>query len=132
MTFLIAEIHPANLVLAWCLSFLFRVQAYRLHPACPRVFTRRIDVLDLDKYFSKNAIHCFRSDVVQLWEKASEKFPVESWSVRYHGRQLDFSTKAKKGLSVHFEWLNLLRELQGRERLSSRTYILDSLQVSVS
>ena len=66
---------------------------------------------------------------MQLWERVLDKFPAEPWSLLYHGQPLDFSTKAKKALSVHFEWLILLRTLQGREGLSSRTYILDSLQV---
>ena len=119
MTLLVVEVHPINLIFLWCLSFFVRVKAYRLHPACPRILSRRVQVLDLDNYFTQNANHCFRSHVMQLWEKVLEKFPTDSWSLRYEGHLLDFSTKARQALSAPFERLIMLREIQGQEGQTS-------------
>lgn len=126
MTFLVPEVHMINLPFLWFLSFFARIKAYRLHAACPHIFCTRIEVLDLDEYFTPNAHHCFRSYVMRLWERFLEKFPNGSWNLRYDGFLLDFSTKAKQELAIHFERLILLREVWRRHGPASRVYVIDS------
>lgn len=128
MTLLVLEVHATNLLFLWCLSFAFKIKAYRIRPHCPRILSKRIEVLDLDRYFSTNSSHCFKSSVVAEWEKLLDRFPIDTWRAQYDGHTLDFSTKAKQSLGGSFERLVMLREILNQEIATSRFYILDSFE----
>ena len=128
MTLLVSEIHPVNLCIFWFLSFFLRVEAYRINPMCPGLLARRIRAVDISQHLSWNNTHCFRSSVVQLWEELLAKFPTKGWSLRYRGKTLDFSTKAKQELLSYFDQLMLLRMIQQQPSQSSKVYIVDSPQ----
>ena len=125
---MVVEVHPVNLPLFWILSFFAHVTVYRLHPRCPGFLSRRIEVADLEEYFTQNASHCVRSEALSQWEKMLEKFPDKEWQVRHRGLFLDFSTKAKQTLSVPFERLMILRQIQDLKSRSSKAYIVNSLE----
>jgi len=125
---LVLEIHPVNLLFFWLMSFFVKISVHRLHSACPGFFSARVNVLDMERYFTQNSAHCFRSQVLQQWENLLKKFPADSWNMRYGGHILDFTTKSKQALSGPFERLIMLMEIQNQETGSSRPYIADSME----
>jgi hypothetical protein len=92
MTLLVPEIHPANALLYWLLSFVVRVEALYFHPLCTRLARRRIGQEPAATYWGYDV-------VPELLAKAREKVPGVTFS---QGSVLERSLLTNGSLDVAF------------------------------
>ena len=104
---LVSEIHPFNLLMFWFLSLFLIVESPRVSKLCPRIFSRRIAILDISRHLSWSEVQSFRSRVLEQWESTSKKIPRGDWNITYRGLRLDFTAKANQSLAHDFERLLL-------------------------
>lgn len=124
---LVYKIHSINFLFFWFLSFFFKIVAYEINPFLGRFRSKRIKLLEWDKYFSADKVICLRSEALKEWEKILPQFPIKSWQLSYEGRLIDFSKKAKQEIGACFEHLFLFGEIQKKHGTKSRLYIINSI-----
>ncbi len=112
MTLLIPEVHPANVLFYWLLSFVARVESLYFHPLCARLAATRIGQIGGAEVFSSEQGWVFRSRQVAAWEALAQRIPDSDWQTAYRGIALDFTKKAKQDLWRAFEDFELLKAIQ--------------------
>ncbi|MDA1096015.1 MAG: hypothetical protein O3B84_01990 [Chloroflexi bacterium] len=126
---LVSEIHPANGLFYWVLSFMVRVEALYFHPLCTRLAGTRIGQIGGADVFSCADGWAFRVRAVAAWEMLAERIPRADWQTTYRGVALDFTNKAKQGLWRAFEDFQLLEAIQ-QKRGRGDVYVVRSARVA--
>lgn len=126
MTLLIHRVNSLNFLLFLFLSLFYKIEAYEIRPFLGRFRSKRLKLLEWDRYFLSDDIIYHRSEALKAWEKIITKFPSKPWQLKYDNLLIDFSKKAKQELGASFEHLFLFREIQRKARSSSKIYIVNS------
>ncbi len=123
---LVYRIHALNFPLFWFLSFFIEINAHEIKPFLGHFKSKRIKLVNWDKYFTADEITCLRSEAVKTWERILPKFPSKPWRINYDGLVIDFTKKAKQEIGSCFEYLYLFREIQNKAQPKSKIYIVNS------
>jgi polysaccharide biosynthesis PFTS motif protein len=127
MIFLVPEINLLNFILFFILSFVVKIQSYKV-PSFLVKWKGKIEIIDLSNYFTWEECEVTKSESVEILERLFSNFSLNGWNVKIRGRCIDLSIKAKQDLGKDVEKLLFFKKIIDRNK-TDRVYIVNSLKI---